>query len=153
MWPCCCQWRGSSGMRSRWEMQCKHLYSVKQKKKILLTFSSCLVEVFDLLKGAIIKNFKDEQLQQGSKFLQDLLPGHCSVAQMVLDTVKNRWDAQKWCENQNCFSSSLNKLKFSVWSLVFSHVAICSCFHMKLILLFWSAVCSVGIMWLRAWCS
>lgn len=69
-------------------MQCKHLYSVK--KKILLTFSSCLVEVFDLLKGAIIKNFKDEQLQQGSKFLQDLLPGHCSVAQMVLDTVKNR---------------------------------------------------------------
>ncbi|XP_075870862.1 Fanconi anemia group I protein isoform X2 [Nelusetta ayraudi] len=52
-------------------------------------------QVFDLLKGAIIKNFKDEQLQQGSKFLQDLLPGHCSVAQMVLDTVKNSvfgWD-------------------------------------------------------------
>lgn len=56
---------------------------------------SVSVEVFDLMKGAIIKNFKDEQLQQGSKFLQDLLPGHCSVAQMVLDTVKNRWDSQK----------------------------------------------------------
>uniref|UniRef100_A0A3Q3XBG5 Uncharacterized protein n=1 Tax=Mola mola TaxID=94237 RepID=A0A3Q3XBG5_MOLML len=52
-------------------------------------------QVFDLLKGAIIKNFKDEQLQQASKFLQELLLGHCSVAQMVLDTVKNSvfgWD-------------------------------------------------------------
>uniref|UniRef100_A0A4W6EER9 FA complementation group I n=1 Tax=Lates calcarifer TaxID=8187 RepID=A0A4W6EER9_LATCA len=52
-------------------------------------------QVFDLLKGAIIKSFKDEQLQQGSKFLQDLLPKHCSVAQMILDTVKNSvfgWD-------------------------------------------------------------
>ncbi|XP_069558030.1 Fanconi anemia group I protein [Brachyistius frenatus] len=52
-------------------------------------------QVFDLLKGAIIKSFKDEQLQQGSKFLQDLLPAHCSVAQMILDTVKNSvfgWD-------------------------------------------------------------
>ncbi|TNN87802.1 Fanconi anemia group I [Liparis tanakae] len=52
-------------------------------------------QVFDLLKGAIIKSFKDEQLQQGSKFLQDLLPGHCSLDQMILDTVKNSvfgWD-------------------------------------------------------------
>uniref|UniRef100_A0A3Q3E817 FA complementation group I n=1 Tax=Labrus bergylta TaxID=56723 RepID=A0A3Q3E817_9LABR len=52
-------------------------------------------QVFDLLKGAIIKSFRDEQLQQGSKFLQDLLPGHCSVAQMILDTVNNSvfgWD-------------------------------------------------------------
>ncbi|XP_042351654.1 Fanconi anemia group I protein [Plectropomus leopardus] len=52
-------------------------------------------QVFDLLKGAIVKSFKDEQLQQGSKFLQDLLPGHCSVDHMILDTVKNSvfgWD-------------------------------------------------------------
>ncbi|XP_078113589.1 Fanconi anemia group I protein isoform X1 [Sander vitreus] len=52
-------------------------------------------QVFDLLKGAIVKSFKDEQLQLASKFLQDLLPGHCSVAQMILDTVKNSmfgWD-------------------------------------------------------------
>ncbi|XP_041650949.1 Fanconi anemia group I protein [Cheilinus undulatus] len=52
-------------------------------------------QVFDLLKGAVIKSFKDEQLQQGSKFLQDLLPVHCSVAQMIQDTVKNSvfgWD-------------------------------------------------------------
>uniref|UniRef100_A0A668APJ8 FA complementation group I n=1 Tax=Myripristis murdjan TaxID=586833 RepID=A0A668APJ8_9TELE len=52
-------------------------------------------QVFDLLKGAIIKSYKDEQLQQGSKFLQDLLPEHCSVAHMILDTVKNSvfgWD-------------------------------------------------------------
>ncbi|XP_074533359.1 Fanconi anemia group I protein isoform X1 [Halichoeres trimaculatus] len=52
-------------------------------------------QVFDLMKGAIIKSFKDEQLQQGSKFLQDLLPGHRSLARMILDTVKNSvfgWD-------------------------------------------------------------
>ncbi|KAF6735606.1 Fanconi anemia group I protein [Oryzias melastigma] len=52
-------------------------------------------QVFDLLKGAVIKSYKDEHLQQGSKFLQDLLPGSCSVAQMILDTVKNSifgWD-------------------------------------------------------------
>lgn len=46
--------------------------------------------MFDFLKGAITKGFKDEQLQQGSKFLQDLLPQRCSFAQMILDTVKNR---------------------------------------------------------------
>uniref|UniRef100_A0A3Q3RCC6 FA complementation group I n=1 Tax=Monopterus albus TaxID=43700 RepID=A0A3Q3RCC6_MONAL len=52
-------------------------------------------QVFDILKGAVIKSFKDEQLQQGSRFLQDLLPGHCSVAHMILDTIKNSvfgWD-------------------------------------------------------------
>ncbi|KAM4619355.1 Fanconi anemia group I protein [Polymixia lowei] len=52
-------------------------------------------QVFDLLKGAITKSFKDEHLQQGSKFLQDVLPQHCSVARMILDTVKNSvfgWD-------------------------------------------------------------
>ncbi|XP_029008598.1 Fanconi anemia group I protein [Betta splendens] len=52
-------------------------------------------QVFELLKGGITKSFKDEQLQQGSKFLQDLLPGHYSVDQMILDTVKNSvfgWD-------------------------------------------------------------
>ncbi|KAM9854975.1 Fanconi anemia group I protein [Aulostomus maculatus] len=52
-------------------------------------------QVFELLKGAIVKSFKDEQLLQGSKFLQDLRPAHCSVAQMVVHTVKNSvfgWD-------------------------------------------------------------
>ncbi|XP_071384510.1 Fanconi anemia group I protein [Centroberyx affinis] len=52
-------------------------------------------QVFDLLKGAIVKSFKDGQLQKGSKFLQNLLPLHCGVAQMILDTVKNSvfgWD-------------------------------------------------------------
>ncbi|KAJ0047314.1 hypothetical protein NL108_004221, partial [Boleophthalmus pectinirostris] len=52
-------------------------------------------QVFDLLKGAVIKSFKDEQLQQGSKILKDLLPPHRSVSQMILDTVKNSvfgWD-------------------------------------------------------------
>lgn len=52
-------------------------------------------QVFDLLKGAVIKSYKDEQLQQGSKILQDLLPPHQSVSQMIVDTVKNSvfgWD-------------------------------------------------------------
>lgn len=55
------------------------------------------MQVFDLLKGAVIKSYKDEHLQQGSKFLQDLLPRHCSVAHMILDTVKNRFAAPKKC--------------------------------------------------------
>ncbi|KAM9815831.1 Fanconi anemia group I protein isoform 1-T1 [Syngnathus typhle] len=52
-------------------------------------------KVFTLFKGAIIKSFKDEQLLQGSKFLQDLVPGHLSVAEMILDAVKSSvfgWD-------------------------------------------------------------
>ncbi|XP_072290472.1 Fanconi anemia group I protein isoform X2 [Eucyclogobius newberryi] len=52
-------------------------------------------QVFDLLKSAVIKSFKDEQLQQGSKILQELLPQHRSVSQMILNTVENSvfgWD-------------------------------------------------------------
>ncbi|CAL8359654.1 unnamed protein product [Lota lota] len=52
-------------------------------------------QVFDLLKGAIIKSFKDEYLKQGSKLLKDLFPECCSVAQMIRDTVSNSvfgWD-------------------------------------------------------------
>ncbi|KAM8861255.1 Fanconi anemia group I protein [Synchiropus picturatus] len=52
-------------------------------------------QVFELLKGAIIKSLKDEQLLHGSRFLQDLLSGHCSIGQMILDTVRNSvfgWD-------------------------------------------------------------
>lgn len=69
-------------------------------------------QVFDLLKGAIIKNFKDEQLQHGSKFLQDLLPEHCSVAQMVLDTVKNRSDH----ENEQTFNITTRKVLIKTFS-------------------------------------
>ncbi|XP_037308033.2 Fanconi anemia group I protein [Pungitius pungitius] len=88
------------------ELGREFLKSVKTSYGDLCSFSVALLlsvariqryeeQVFDLLKGAIIKSFKDEQLQQGSKFLRDLLPGHCSVAQMILDTVKNSvfgWD-------------------------------------------------------------
>ncbi|XP_012688024.2 Fanconi anemia group I protein [Clupea harengus] len=52
-------------------------------------------QVFDFLKGSIIKCFKDEQVQQGSKFLQDLVAPPCSVSTMILETVKNSvfgWD-------------------------------------------------------------
>ncbi|XP_051548730.1 Fanconi anemia group I protein-like [Myxocyprinus asiaticus] len=52
-------------------------------------------QVFEFLKGAINKNFKDDQIQQGSKFLQELLPQCNSISDMILDTVKNSvfgWD-------------------------------------------------------------
>ncbi|XP_062847269.1 Fanconi anemia group I protein [Trichomycterus rosablanca] len=52
-------------------------------------------QVFEFLKGAITRNFKDEQVQQGSKFLRDLLPPCHSISQMILDTVRNSvfgWD-------------------------------------------------------------
>ncbi|XP_070406524.1 Fanconi anemia group I protein isoform X2 [Nothobranchius furzeri] len=52
-------------------------------------------QVFDLLKAAVVKSFKDKQLLQGSKFLQDLQLGQCSAAKMILDTVRNSvfgWD-------------------------------------------------------------
>lgn len=49
-----------------------------------------LGQVFDFLKGAITRCFKDEQVQQGSKFLQDLVAPPCSVSTMILETVKNR---------------------------------------------------------------
>ncbi|XP_072525777.1 Fanconi anemia group I protein [Salminus brasiliensis] len=52
-------------------------------------------QVFEFLKGAITKNFKDEQVLHGSKLLQDLLPPCHNISQMILDTVKNSvfgWD-------------------------------------------------------------
>uniref|UniRef100_A0A8C4ZXJ7 FA complementation group I n=1 Tax=Gadus morhua TaxID=8049 RepID=A0A8C4ZXJ7_GADMO len=52
-------------------------------------------QVFELLKGAITKSFRDEFLKQGSKMLKDLFPECCSVAQMIRDTVSNSvfgWD-------------------------------------------------------------
>uniref|UniRef100_A0A8C5CU79 FA complementation group I n=1 Tax=Gadus morhua TaxID=8049 RepID=A0A8C5CU79_GADMO len=53
------------------------------------------LKVFELLKGAITKSFRDEFLKQGSKMLKDLFPECCSVAQMIRDTVSNSvfgWD-------------------------------------------------------------
>lgn len=47
-------------------------------------------QVFEFLKGAITKNFKDDQIQHSSKFLQELLPQCNSISSMILDTVKNR---------------------------------------------------------------
>ncbi|XP_039521915.1 Fanconi anemia group I protein isoform X3 [Pimephales promelas] len=52
-------------------------------------------QVYEFLKGAITKNFKDDQIQHSSKFLQELLPQCNSVSDMILDTVKNSvfgWD-------------------------------------------------------------
>ncbi|XP_014698045.3 Fanconi anemia group I protein isoform X1 [Equus asinus] len=52
-------------------------------------------QVFDLLKTLIVKSFKDLQLLQGSKFLQNLVPHRSSVSAMILEVVKNSvhsWD-------------------------------------------------------------
>ncbi|XP_066885979.1 Fanconi anemia group I protein isoform X4 [Kogia breviceps] len=52
-------------------------------------------QVFDLLKSLVIKSFKDLQLLQGSKFLQNLVPHRCCVSTMILEVVKNSvhsWD-------------------------------------------------------------
>ncbi|XP_069767300.1 Fanconi anemia group I protein isoform X2 [Narcine bancroftii] len=52
-------------------------------------------QVFEFLKTATIKSFRDRLFQQNSKFLQDLIPVQCSVSEMILDTVTNSmfgWD-------------------------------------------------------------
>ncbi|XP_066558133.1 Fanconi anemia group I protein [Amia ocellicauda] len=52
-------------------------------------------QAFDFLKVAIVKSFRDVQVQQGSRFVQDLLTRRPCVSQMILETVKNSvfgWD-------------------------------------------------------------
>uniref|UniRef100_A0A8C9GD06 FA complementation group I n=1 Tax=Piliocolobus tephrosceles TaxID=591936 RepID=A0A8C9GD06_9PRIM len=52
-------------------------------------------QVFDLLKTSVVKSFKDLQLLQGSKFLQNLVPHRSYVSAMILEVVKNSvhsWD-------------------------------------------------------------
>ncbi|MBN3281475.1 FANCI protein, partial [Polyodon spathula] len=52
-------------------------------------------QISDFLKTAIIKCFRDSQIQQGSKFIQELVPLHCSVSDMIMETVRNSvfgWD-------------------------------------------------------------
>ncbi|KPP67360.1 Fanconi anemia group I protein-like [Scleropages formosus] len=53
------------------------------------------LKAFAFLKMAILKSFKDEQVQMSSKFVQDLMPPQLGVAEAILDTVKNSvfgWD-------------------------------------------------------------
>ncbi|KAM9183783.1 Fanconi anemia group I protein isoform 1-T1 [Dugong dugon] len=52
-------------------------------------------QVFDLLKTSVVKSFKDLQLLQGSKFLQNLVSHKSCVSTMILEVVKNSvhsWD-------------------------------------------------------------
>ncbi|XP_053320955.1 Fanconi anemia group I protein [Spea bombifrons] len=86
----------------------KYLKSGQQgdTSKILCPFSVALLlsvsriqrfeeQVFDFLKTTVLKGFKDLQFQQGSKFLQDLVPQPISISSMLLETVKNSgygWD-------------------------------------------------------------
>ncbi|XP_068847581.1 Fanconi anemia group I protein isoform X2 [Capricornis sumatraensis] len=52
-------------------------------------------QVFDFLKSSVIKSFKDLQLLQGSKYIQNLFPhGYC-ISTMILEVVNNSvhsWD-------------------------------------------------------------
>lgn len=69
----------------------------------LFSFVSVFEQVFDILKGAIIKNFKDEQLLQGSDLVKTLIKDCSSVAQMILETVKNRSEDETFTEkHQEC---------------------------------------------------
>ncbi|KAJ8002982.1 hypothetical protein DPEC_G00164610 [Dallia pectoralis] len=93
-------------MRLDHELGREFLKSLKGSQGDLCSFSIALLlsvariqryeeQVFELLKGAINKDLKNEQLRHGSKFLQDLLPQCCSLSQMILDTVKHSvfgWD-------------------------------------------------------------
>lgn len=54
------------------------------------SFVSVFEQVFDILKATIIRNFKDEQLLQGSDVMKTLVPDCPNVAQMILETVRNR---------------------------------------------------------------
>nr|XP_020021060.1 Fanconi anemia group I protein isoform X3 [Castor canadensis] len=52
-------------------------------------------QVFDLLKTLVMKSFKDLQLLQSSKFLQNLVPQRGCVSTTILEVVKNSvhsWD-------------------------------------------------------------
>lgn len=71
--------------------------------ELLCYFVSVFEQVFDILKGAIIKNFKDEQLLKGSDLVKTLIQDCSSVAQMILDTVKNRSEHETFTEkHQKC---------------------------------------------------
>ncbi|XP_053437640.1 Fanconi anemia group I protein [Nycticebus coucang] len=52
-------------------------------------------QVFDLLKTSVMKSFKDLQLLQGSRFLQNLIPHRPCISAMILEVVRNSvhsWD-------------------------------------------------------------
>lgn len=77
--------------------------SLCQLELLCSPFVSAFEQVFDILKGAIVKNFKDEQLLHGSDLLKTLTPNCSSVAQMILDTVKNRQEHETFTgKHQKC---------------------------------------------------
>ncbi|KAM9586227.1 Fanconi anemia group I protein isoform 2-T2 [Trichechus inunguis] len=55
-------------------------------------------QVFDLLKTSVVKSFKDLQLLQGSKFLQNLVSHKSCVSTMILEVVKNRVPVHQACK-------------------------------------------------------
>ncbi|KYO21079.1 Fanconi anemia group I protein [Alligator mississippiensis] len=86
----------------------KHLKAEQQRDpgKALCPFSVALLlsvavkhkseeRVFDFLKASIMKSCKDQQLIQGSKFLQDLFPQQYDVSAIILEVVESSafgWD-------------------------------------------------------------
>uniref|UniRef100_A0A671EGL1 FA complementation group I n=1 Tax=Rhinolophus ferrumequinum TaxID=59479 RepID=A0A671EGL1_RHIFE len=62
---------------------------------IALLLSITRIQRFEEQKTSVVKSFKDLQLLQGSKFLQNLVPHRSCVSTMILDVVKNSvhsWD-------------------------------------------------------------
>uniref|UniRef100_A0A8C9K0G9 FA complementation group I n=1 Tax=Panthera tigris altaica TaxID=74533 RepID=A0A8C9K0G9_PANTA len=62
---------------------------------IALLLSITRIQRFEEQKASIIKSFKDLQLLQGSKFLQNLVPHRSCVSTLILEVVKNSvhsWD-------------------------------------------------------------
>uniref|UniRef100_A0A8D2CLV0 FA complementation group I n=1 Tax=Sciurus vulgaris TaxID=55149 RepID=A0A8D2CLV0_SCIVU len=62
---------------------------------IALLLSVTRIPRFEEQKTSIVKSFKDHQLLQGSKFLQNLVPHRSCVSTMILEVVKNSvhsWD-------------------------------------------------------------
>ncbi|CAH1277021.1 FANCI, partial [Branchiostoma lanceolatum] len=51
--------------------------------------------IFEFLKSAISRSFKDEQIRQGSKWVTEMVPESSNVTESLLETVKNSsygWD-------------------------------------------------------------
>uniref|UniRef100_A0A3Q1N4H1 FA complementation group I n=1 Tax=Bos taurus TaxID=9913 RepID=A0A3Q1N4H1_BOVIN len=62
---------------------------------IALLLSVTRIQRFEEQKSSVIKNFKDLQLLQGSKYIQSLFPNECCISTMILEVVNNSvhsWD-------------------------------------------------------------
>ena len=49
-----------------------------------------LLQIFDLLKSAVLRSYKDLEKQQDSKWVRELVPDNFDVSCSVLGTIENR---------------------------------------------------------------